>query len=1084
MIFVIKIGENSPIMFSSQIRVLPLFISYILAINLDNNNLPLGYFNIHWSRMPCKYAGSNPSCNSIPTSSTTDNVATFNLMDQNFEMMPSTSAMNAEMGPSTSAMNAQYAPALRKAPSWEDPELSQQESANVMRILEKYYKPVQPVNRGNADYMTTFNVTTVLTHGDCNKELMKKECYTWYDKPIYQHLVSESWLLEELKTKPLHQVLCPSCFKRIDLVCVVEYFKKVVIFESTDYVDANPNNLPTKYTLATKLLEKLIADIEENVLALSLGIANVKGLQKLQAYLNKLVADEMTSFVRNSDYIDSNDSSFNVGAGYVIKKANDHPRITDPQVVTRIKNLNNIISLVITKMSNYEDVDDTSVCADDFAGCEDDSTPGPSSEKKRKVDDDDETDTTKMVNIAVLYKKSLRFPGFIASEYDLINYIELLYDKRMNTNRIYFANAKILSLLSNPKIPIGIIMPYLTPFNVGTIKYKKQPIIATYIAEYREDYKSIETSEELVLEALVYSKAPISTRARGELILPFLGRNEISFDRILSFIFRCTEYCDLEAKDASSTKTLCDICNYIRSHYTKCGTLRLEDFLKLGDLLRKYSMLNLENNDLSDIRNRYLFAKASAKVNASVNDLVDDLSDEITEKIREMEANRRHVTLDGLFSAIQYRRMKPLGNKFFKLFFSAFENHDLKFLYLSEMVPYQIVQHDRFYASLTSDFKDLPNLQILCSFSLLSDLIKNLLILRGILACNFTDTSALAYNLKADMEIYENHMKAYIDSFKKQLYAQGTVAEDAKVLLGFLCYYNLLLEAFTLPIEYECGKSKIDLSLSETSNAALPKDRKASSSSIPAVTYETIFKSLCQRLVNYSISMHCDLYCVVPRADGSQCHVPIQYDGYVPIPAHCNILSPAISSVFSYLDNKDLCHLYRDCFENNVAYSRILKEACLEHNINSRRRMLVIQIRAGNAIAQPYDKEMLEKYLNRVIAEIESTGCVNPSRMHYLNADCADQFATNENSLNQLERIRVKVREILDNIVQLGYDVHRDRELFYGKICPLIAGKMVGLALPFARSSFNLAAGVENDCAALEIFTFNMILEPAPINLK
>jgi len=940
--------------------------------NLNDQDVADGYFNLHWSKEPFGDGCLGMKCRSEHICSN-----------------------NETTGASADPMS-RLPFLMDDRPCEAELASARKEAEEVTGILGKHFVPLQPSKRVNAVPENPAGNMIMLTDDtdDHGRDLMRRNCYAWYDRPIHRHLMCIRCLGKELLTKGLHQITCPGCGKMISPMCIIEYIKKVVLESSGG---TNPSGLP--HRLTNRLIEKFVGSFDERVFLFAIRLKSKEEIGKMMSYLR-----EITHPLQG-----------NAGNPIKIELGGLPVCITAPETIKRIDHLIIRLTSVVENTKSISETEDLAV------GLE---------SRKRKIDGDAEANADTM-NMKILYAKSLNFVKFIEDSDDLCEYIATTEGIVLSRHKICYFHAKIFFLLNNPKIPVGLMANYMSPYLVKAFDCGSHPIMS-YINEYRESCNAANEYrescnvarrhdlhadaqgpagifQEVELEAIAWSKNKMLIPELLPVVLPFLRRGDVTLERLLRFVYRTAEYFE-PGNTARSVQTLTKIVNIIADEFRLKKPISFKELLMLDNLSRGYP--NIETEKLKTVRNSY--------IKSNHGEIYENIRGDMLDTISRMGRTRVIISLQGLFELFQHNFMSEDWLEFFRDFCTALPNQDMILLYIPEMAFNDVI---RISLKITSFLKELSgetNLQLFYMMGASAGLIRKLLGLQGSEGKKAEFLATLRE--KTGLYQYRKNMTNYEDIFKGCLHKPGAVSTNAKFLYGFACFYNALIDSLSAEFQYHRLNLYI---LSEHDN-------------------RSIFKFLCQYLL--------------------KCTLPV----------HCSTLSMIMPSVFSRLKDKALYSLFRLCLDNEAASdpakiagcSEVLMRVCLEHNLNARRQALVNLSRASKAQLAEYDEKAVDAYISSEIDAYEKLVTnVGPG-----------EFFVPKNVFRTTADIKTRVSGILGNLARLGYDVNRNRGLFYQKIFPFIAVDMVKLAQQLVLSDFSLPQEIQANQHVLQMAILDILL--------
>jgi len=298
-----------------------------------------------------------------------------------------------------------------------------------------------------------------------------------------------------------------------------------------------------------------------------------------------------------------------------------------------------------------------------------------------------------------LYADSLTFYDSLSDEHHLDKYIDFV--KAAGTElHCYHCYARVFFLLNNAWISVGKITNYLVPFLIGLVACENHPI-RKYIEEYRNLYSTIESKQELALECTVCAKLYVPDAILNSLVMDYLRHDDISVERILKFVSRNINYCDLSLKNCQSLKILNRIIANVSSLF-KPLNFYFKDFLELEYLIERHSGTDIKIGKLAKIRNRYLFRRSS---------LLDDILPDLKSKLREMKEGERLVSMNGILIPFDKRMLHYQRNSLFRIFCSDNACLDSRMFYLPQLARYNVISADNIF-NLFFAFEKDKRLQI------------------------------------------------------------------------------------------------------------------------------------------------------------------------------------------------------------------------------------------------------------------------------------------------------------------------------------------------------------------------------------
>jgi len=310
-----------------------------------------------------------------------------------------------------------------------------------------------------------------------------------------------------------------------------------------------------------------------------------------------------------------------------------------------------------------------------------------------------------------LYLESTKFPfpdNVFSDLQKYIKFVETLCNRSniQNSCQVSLVNAKILSVIDQPNLPVKLAMGYFYPYILPqrpSSEFRKNDLIEELIKEYMGRYPGVHVKHEIPLENMVQfnHSCPRTISAAvsayfNALIPPSaklqspesLKTAENGIATVLNLIDRCAHYVKTgQVHDAASARRMLgELLTPIISKLYQNGTT-VRNLIRIAELGEKYSGLFCLRK-LFDYKNTLLYG----------NSIAYALSESIVESFNSIVSKKELISIRKLIFLYQDAKLAQYRATLFVLMHGINNQPKLRSLALLTFVEYEIKEEENLYS--------------------------------------------------------------------------------------------------------------------------------------------------------------------------------------------------------------------------------------------------------------------------------------------------------------------------------------------------------------------------------------------------
>jgi len=486
----------------------------------------------------------------------------------------------------------------------------------------------------------------------------------------------------------------------------------------------------------------------------------------------------------------------------------------------------------------------------------------------------------------------------------------------------------------------------------------------------------------------------------GNFIQDYISQSMISVTDLLELIIQNIKCCDFRNPSDRMTALLNKIVSELTLKYSthclaplKCSTnsMVLDDLLRIEALIQAYPTSNPVLESLKRLREDYTRETTPITVIQM-----------LMRGMKRMWKAGRFIPLDGAFAIFAHSKMTEMRSEFFKEFYAGLPDRDMQIYYFPELVKYNIICINKltmncrgFPPCLRQHDKNSPNLKYTYAKGLLLYAIRKL-------------ETLLASPEPNKPKILISKLGSFLINLQKWISTKGKTLKPYLNKTGGASPKGMVFDAdFYIAHTIDSAEVKLICGM--------------------ACYYNSIIRTIFSESQSNAIQQFAIDMAFLTPYDYIQilqwlCDARI----YNLFPLYRDLLDRVIPNVYSSLSEKNIVTLYKYYLDDEPYYCEILVKAALEFNINVKRRI------KGNNVPE-YNNALVESYIDSMIEQ---------------NGDDRRKA-----ELNSLRIIKDEFHAIIEFLARNGYDVKRNRALFYNKIYPLLAFTLAKYADPLFKDT-------------------------------